>query len=502
MGHDGVVVHEDTVILLTGSALTVPQIVGIAHRQPVLVAAERLDAVAASRRAADDAVAHARDEGGHRGEVYGRTTGVGANKDQAVDGHGVSRSLLRSHALGWGPTMTSDLVRAGVGVRLNQILCGRSGLSVEVVGALEGLLAGPDADLPQVCSRGAIGTGDLAPLAQVALALVGEGPRADGRRHGGGADFAGDALAFMSSNAFALAAAALSASEARRLARVALTVTALTHRALRGAREAYGPVVAAATPFPGAVACARQVLDLLGPRLEPSRHLQDFFGLRTFPQVHGPLLDALDHLDDVITALANAPSENPAFDPGADVAAAHHGGFHTAYLSAALDGVLTAAAGSATLSMSRLAHLLTDPGDDLPRFLTDGRPGSSGLMALEYVGASAVTEVRMALAAARAGTNVHLSQGVEDDAGFSPQRAAALSDVAAAYRQLLAVELMAAVRALRLRGIGPESVGGKLGEPLARCAVLSAETRDRDLRDDLRAALALTDDPAFAPEFS
>ena len=224
--------------------------------------------------------------------LYGRTTGVGANRDQPVEGepeaHGVA--ILRSHAAGWGAPLPAPIVRVALGIRANQLLAGGSGVEPALPVALAEMASGPEEDLPVVHRYGALGTSDLTALAEVGLTLLGERPRAGGHRHRSLAVRSIDALPLMSSHAFTLAEAALGCQELHRISRAALTVSALTWVALNGNLEAVGPAVRTVTPFPGAAEVARVMSDLLEPEhLEP-RHIQDFFGLRTWPQVHGPLL--------------------------------------------------------------------------------------------------------------------------------------------------------------------------------------------------------------------
>jgi histidine ammonia-lyase len=211
----------------------------------------------------------------------------------------------------------------------------------------------------------------------------------------------------------------------------------------------------------------------------PAR-IQDPFCLRALPQAHGPVLDALDQLAGVVTAMANAPSENPVLLPP-DIA--HHGGFHAIQLGLALDGAALAVARSASLSLSRL-NLLVDPAyTGLTPFLAEPRPGASGVMLLEYVCASALADLRAAATPASLQT-ADLSMGTEDDAGFATLAARQAMTVAERYRGVLACELVAALRALRMLGALPAPIL----EVAALCSELPAEIGDRDLTDDLRLA--------------
>ncbi|GAB3440182.1 aromatic amino acid ammonia-lyase [Phycicoccus ginsengisoli] len=450
------------------------------------------DAVAEAARAHRDAALVA-----ERREVYGHTTGVGAARAQLTGSdveHGVR--LLRSHAAGWGEPLPEPLVRAALAIRANQLLAGGSGASPELAVALADLAGGPADDLPVVHRHGSLGTADLTALAEVGLTLLGERTRAGGRRHRVLDLAATDALPLLSSNAFALAEAALATRSVARTARAASTVCGLTFVAVRGNPEAFSDAAARATPFPGAAEVAGHVRGLVGDQGVTPAHIQDFFGLRTWPQVHGPLLDWSANLRTVVETLVNTASENPVFTPGPDgPEVAHHGGFHAAYLALGADSTLLALARSAAAVQSRVAHLLTGR-EGLPLFLADETSGSSGLLIAEYVAASAVAVVRQAAATPSAVQTAQVSAGIEDDASFAAAAAERLTRAAEAYRRLLAVELVCAVRALRQSGVTPV---GRLGAALARCDQLPVDLADRDVAQDFAVAEQVLDGYAAEP---
>lgn len=427
--------------------------------------------------------------------VYGRTTGVGAARGESTSasaGHGLG--LLRSHAAGWGQLTPPDVVRAALVVRTNQLLTGGAGVSVALVRALADAAGGAAEDLPVVHRYGSLGTGDLTALAEVGLALVGERPRASGRLLRTLELTAADALPLMSSNAFAIAEAGLHAAALEALGRAADTVCALSWLGLRGNPEAVSAQAAAATPFRGAGEVARVLRALLaGQHFEPA-HLQDFFGLRTWPQVHGPVLDSLVELRRVVERSMNAASENPRFHNGT---VTHHGGFHAAYLVLAVDSTLLALTRSAQAVQSRISHVLTDPASGLPLFLSDATPGSSGVLIAEYVAASALATIRGEAATPSSIQTAGVSAGIEDDASFAGQAAVRLGLAVTAYRRMLAVELVCAVRALRMRGARPE---GELGVAYERCAGLPAGTEDRDLSVEFEVAEGVVEQFAATTE--
>lgn len=430
-----------------------------------------------------------------RRTLYGRSTGVGANRTALVTGDAAAHTLrlLRSHATSAGELRSAGRVRAMLLVRLNQLAAGGSGVDPAILVALAGMI---DADaLPFVRELGSIGTADLSALATTALALTGEVPTT--RPLTGLIAFDTDGLAFLSSNAAVLGDAALAVASLAEAAQAAVVVAALTFHAAGGNAEAYSGAALRTTPFPGAVRVGiglRWLLaadrsgtrrDVAGAPIPPAR-IQDPFALRVVPQTHGPVLDAVTAAADVIDRLVNAPTENPLTiadpeEPDGGVVA-HHGGFHQAYLQMALDSLSLAVAQSGQLVLARLATLVEPAFTGLAPFLGDGTPGASGVMVCEYVAASALASIRAAATPAGLQT-VTLSRGVEEDASFASLAAVQCLNIAQRYRELLAGELVAAVRANRMGGARP--VGGPLGEALALCRPLSAEFADRDLTDDL-----------------
>ena len=469
-------------ITLTGKHLTIGAVELLGRQAHFAVDPQAESAV---ERAADAARAAARLR-----PVYGRTSGVGANRDQTSTSAQPGRALLRSHGAGWGQPFPTGTVRSALAIRVNQLLAGTSGASGSLLRALVEATRADDAHLPVVHRRGAIGTGDLTALAEVGLTLLGERPRHDGTLQSPVSIDDADALPLMSSSAFTLAEAALGCLELVRLADVAMTVCALSFVALRGNPEAFGPAVARVTPFPGAITAAAKVRGLVDPSAVAPAQLQDFFGLRTFPQVHGPLLDQIDALRRVVEALVNSGSENPAVLHHDPPTIAHHGGFHQAYLALAVDAALLALVGSAHTGASRIAHLLTDPASGLPRFLAGPEAGSSGLLILEYDAASAMALLREAASAPRSIQWVSVSAGVEDGASHASASTARLAEAADTYRQLIALELVTAVRAL---GISGRRVEGELSHLLARCADLAGEPDDHDLAPTVAAAVAIVE---------
>lgn len=485
-------------IVIDGTALTCAQVTGIArYDAPVELDSSGLERA----QAAWEAVGRI----AQRRTVYGRTTGVGANHHVLIDGDDASGEadhglrLLRSHAGGAGPLVSRELSRATLAVRLNQFAAGGSGVHPDLLGILTRALN--NGLSPAIPSYGAIGTGDLTALASTALCILGERPwqAGTGRRSHPGAGDAGhkaaglppyrlssaDALAFISSNAATLGEAAIACAELRDLLDAAVVVSALSFTAVHGSDEPYGVPVHEARPHPGQRAVAALMRTLLADEPSTPARIQDPYAYRALPQVHGPAMDAAGQLERVLTVEMNAASENPLVDvAGEDVW--HNGNFHTVGVGLALDAARVALFQTAALTAARLGTLMEPSFTGLRPFLAAGPESSSGVMILEYAAHAAIADIRRHAAPAALGTAV-LSRGLEEHAGFSTQSARATTDAVAAYRVVVACELVAAVRALTMRGEPPK--GEILRTAYERvAATINPDTADRPLDADIAAA--------------
>jgi histidine ammonia-lyase len=452
---------------LTGAGLTPVSAVALAQRRTqVELSGPARDRMAASA-AAVARVAETR-------PVYGRTTGVGANRDVLTGDPEHGARLLASHSTTGTTPYPADVVRLGLLIRVNQLGTGGSGLQPEVADAIVALLN--DDALPELHRGGAIGTGDLGPLAELGLAL---GAVVDGT----------SALPLLSSNAITLAECCLAYVEAATLVNVVPLVGAVAHVALRGNDEAYAEQVHLARPHPGQVRVARRMRGLLDDLPLPPARVQDPFGLRAFAQVLGPAVEDLDALQRVLAVDINAAAENPLVS-GDDVL--HNGNWHAMPIALALDVLRLSLHSVGTLSTSRLANLVDPEFTGLSRFLASGAEASSGVMMIEYVAHDALAAVRSAAQPATLGTAT-LSRGAEHHASFAPQAVALTAQLLDALRTVLACELVAAVRAVRLAGVAPDrlapaAVGAWLEDAFA---ALPADLADRSLRDDVEIARGL-----------
>ena len=464
------------------------------------------------------------------GPAYGRTTGVGANREVAVASgdRGHALRLWASHAAGVGPLLGPEEVRAMLAVRVNQVLAGPTGLSPACAASLAGALTG--GFLPAVHRYGAVGTGDLTALAELGLCLAGRRPwwRAPGDPPSLVEPEAGDGLALLSSNALTLGVAALAAFDLDRLARAGVAVAALACLAGGAAREAFSPLAwrsAGDVTRPTDPGFARRdELDapsgapvrrdgapaggapsvaavLAGALKGPGRRLQDPYPFRAAPAWHGPLVTALSELSREVTFGLNTSLENPLADPTGGTWT-HHAGLLATALTARLDALRAALATAAHGSLSR-TKLLHAPGiTGLPAFLATGPPGSSGTMICEYAAAAGCAELSRFAHPAAAGW-VTLSLGQEDGAAFATQAAFAARDSVIPYTAVLAVELVVAARGLRLAGWPGGEVGKRASDWLSAVAertvdALPDDDGDHDLAPDLAAASDLLPELAGA----
>ena len=485
-------------MILDGRTLTPAHVAAVAREGPAV----RLNQAARARNAAAaEALARLLDGGT---PVYGVTTGVGALRSREVEqseraGHQLR--LLRSHACGAGRPLAPERIRAAMVVRANQLGAGGAGVSDDL---FEALIAALNAGfVPFSRELGSLGTGDLSVLADIALALLGEGRawRADQLVAAGRAlDEAGllvpelgprDGIAFMSSSAATIGHGALVAVDAKHLLDASLSVTALSFMAAEADPVVLDPRVHAARAHPGQVAIAARMRELLAPYAEGWRArgvIHDPYPFRALAQVEGAHLEALRELEAVLAVELNAAAENALIDPGAP-GALPNANFHAGVLALGLDRLRAALAQSASLVAARVSALL-DPGlMGLPAALA-ARPGQdSGAMMLEYTAHAAAADVRLRAGPVGAQT-ASVGGGIESHASLAPFAARGTEDALESAAVAIATELVIAVRALRMRGRAPAP--GEAGDLFEAAAErLGDDMGDRALSDDIEAARAL-----------
>ncbi|MGH2444532.1 MAG: histidine ammonia-lyase [Candidatus Limnocylindria bacterium] len=448
---------------LTGRDLTIDNVIEVARGRREV----SLDPDAAERMRASRAVIERLVSDG--ATVYGVTTGFGDLADVRIEPsqtEELQRNLVRSHAAGVGPPLADDVVRAMLLLRANALAVGLSGVRVEIVELLIGMLNG--AVHPVVPSRGSLGaSGDLAPLAHLALVLIGEGEATvDGAGPGPGADAlsrarltpltlsAKEGLALLNGTQLMAGIGALAHHDALRLALAADVTGAMSLEAMLGTGAAFAEELVAARPHPGQVASARHLRELLaGSEIGASHALsdhrvQDAYSLRCMPQVHGAARDAIAELERVLRVELNAATDNPLVFPSGAVISG--GNFHGEPLAMALDYATLALAEIASISERRTARLVDAHLSGLPPFLTEHPGVESGLMIAHYTAAALVNELRT-LAYPASADSIPTSANQEDHVSMGATSALQLREAVDRVEQVLAIEALCAAQGLDFR---------------------------------------------------
>jgi histidine ammonia-lyase len=445
---------------LDGKNLTVETVSAVARgKEPVQLAASAVAAMDRSREFIDRMAAG--DD-----PIYAVNTGVGLLADARIprqDLDQLQRNVIRSHCAGVGQPLAREVVRAMMLVRANVLALGFSGIRPLVAQRLCDLLN--HGVTPLVPSQGSVGaSGDLAPLAHMALVLIGEGeaefqggilPGAEALARAGLQPIElhpKEGISLINGTQAMLAVGCLELEAARVLADTADVVGALTLDALRGTPRAYDARIHAARPHPGQIACARRIERLLeGSEIRQShiacRRVQDAYSLRCVPQVHGPVRDALEEARRVFSIELNSATDNPLVFDG-EIRSG--GNFHGESLAFQLDFLAIALAALAGISERRIDRLVNPAlNEELPPFLA-GRPGlESGLMMVQVTAASLVAENRVLAHPASTGS-ITTSGNKEDFVSMGMTSATKLQAIVRNTRNVLAIEALAAARAVDL----------------------------------------------------
>ncbi len=489
-------------LVLDGLSLDLPALEAIAagHARVALAPAAR-EVVAAAREVVDRAVRENR-------VVYGVNTGFGNFADVVIPQDRVRElqlNLVRSHAAGVGDPLPEAETRALMVLRANVLARGFSGVRPET---LERLLDLINHGLhPVVPSQGSVGaSGDLAPLAHLALALVGEGECVHGGRRQPARDAlaalglapialeAKEGLALINGTQFMTAVAGLALCEAWRLVALADVVGALTLDALEGTDVAFDPRIHAARPHPGQQASARNLKRLLAdsPLRESHRgcgKVQDAYSLRCMPQVHGAVRDALAYVARTVEIEMNAATDNPMVF-AAEGELLSGGNFHGEPVAIAADTMSIAVAELGALSERRMERLVNPAlSGGLPAFLTPEGGLHSGFM-MGHVTAAALASENKSLAHPASVDSIPTSANKEDHVSMGPIAARKAAQVTRNVRRILAAELLAACQALEMRRPLRSSAPLEAVHALVR-GVAPAWDHDRFLSPDIEAVAAL-----------
>jgi histidine ammonia-lyase len=406
--------------------------------------------------------------------IYGVNTGFGALSETAIAAGDLAElqvNLLRSHAVGVGPLLEIPVVRALLLLRAHTLALGASGVSPALVDHLIAMLAA--GIIPAVPAQGSVGaSGDLAPLAHLALVAIGEGEALDGSARISGADALARAglrprqlgpkegLSLINGTQVMTAIGGLAACDAGELVCAADIIGSLSVDALLGSARPCDPRIHAGKPHPGQIESARQIRGLLADSPLNRSHadcgmVQDAYALRCMPQVHGAVRGALTYIAGALQIEVDSFTDNPLVlprgDGGFDVLSG--GNFHGAAVAVPLDHLAAALTTLGTISERRLDRLLNPATSrGLPPFLAD-RPGLESGMMMAQVTASALASECKAMSFPASVDTIPTSAGKEDHVSMGPIAARKAAAIVQNLARILAIEATIAARALDLRRI-------------------------------------------------
>lgn len=449
-------------VILDGYSLTHALLATIAHEGATVALSDEARAKVEQARRVVDRTASG------PAAVYGVNTGFGSFAEVRIDADALDAlqvNLVRSHAAGVGEPLPQPTVRAMMALRANVLARGHSGIRLETLDALLALLnAGVH---PVVPSRGSVGaSGDLAPLAHLALVLIGEGHviGPDGVRMPATTALARNALhpvrlapkeglALINGTQASTAVLALALVVAERLARAADIIAAMSIDALRGSTRPFDPRIHRARPHPGQIVAADNIARLLvGSQINASHancgRVQDAYSERCAPQVHGATRDALRFVSAIVEVESNASTDNPmVFADENEIVSG--GNFHGAPIGLAADVLTVGVTYLATISERRSERLLNPTLSDLPAFLTRDGGLESGLMLAQVTAAALASELKGLSHPASVDT-IPTSANKEDHVSMSMTAALKASRAVELVSHVLAVELLCAAEALEM----------------------------------------------------
>lgn len=483
---------------LNGQRLTLEQIAEVARGSlPLAIDDEARERINASRRVIEDITASGR-------IVYGVNTGFGKLSDVHIPSSELSElqlNLVRSHACGVGRALSEEETRAMLLLRANVLACGLSGARPVVIETLLKMLE--RGVHPLILEKGSVGaSGDLAPLAHLALAVIGEGESIyQGERMASALAMeragiealhleAKEGLALLNGTQAMGAVGGLALYRAEMLARAADVAGAMTLEALRGTPAAFDERIHLARPHKGQTEVAAHLRALLeeseirASHIENDPRVQDAYSLRCMPQVHGAVRGALSHAREAVEIETGSATDNPLVF-AADDEVLSGGNFHGAPLALAFDYACIAVTDLMSISERRIDRLVNpDLNEGLPPFLTSHAGTSSGFM-IAHVTAVALLNEAKVLSHPASVDNAPTSGGKEDHVSMGMTAATKLRSIVENAEHAIAIELLAAAEGLEYRA------PLKAGRGVQRAFEIVREhaprlTRDRALSGDIQ----------------
>jgi histidine ammonia-lyase len=474
-------------LLINGNDLHVDDVIDVVRGRPVGLDPAAIPAIQRSRAAVEQLVAD--------GTVaYGVTTGFGRFKDKVIPPDQVRQlqlNLVRSHAVGVGPFLEEGCVRAMLLTRANTLAKGYSGVRPVIVELLLQMLN--KGVHPRIPSQGSLGaSGDLAPLAHLALVLIGHGEaHYQGAIMNGGEALAAaqlepvvlqakEGLALVNGTAMMVGLGAVQVRRAINLALTADVAACLSLEALNGTARAYDARVHQVRPHPRQIDCAAFLRRLIAGsqflRGAGSLNVQDPYTLRCVPQVHGAVRDAIAYAKWVLDIELNAVNDNPIIfvdedSGGIDVVSA--GNFHGEPIAIAMDYMKLALTELGNMSERRIARLVDADTNEgvLPMFLTDQGGLESGFMMVQYTAAALASENKV-LAHPASSDSISSSANVEDHVSMGATAVRHAQLVLTHVETIVAIELLAAAQGIdfrrRMTGAARQGPGTAMAYELIR----------------------------------
>jgi histidine ammonia-lyase len=459
-------------LVLTGDNLTLDEAERIlnGHVERLSLASTARKRVERARRCLEDLMAT-------RATIYGCNTGFGKLANQRIEPDEVlalQENLLRSHAVGMGPLLSLGVSRLALALRIQALAKGYSGVTPALIETLIEMFN--RGVVPAIPEQGSVGaSGDLAPLAHMALVVMGEGHAFVTKTGANGAaskarhkllsgraalrrvrlqphrPLAKEGLSLINGTQISTALLAEALVRARRLARVADVAGAMTVEATKSSLRPFDPRIQQIRPHPGQAACAANLRRLLeASEIMPSHadcsKVQDAYSIRCMPQVHGTLRDALDHITRVVECEMNSATDNPlVFADSGEVLSG--GNFHGQPIALAADHLAAAVADLSSISERRVENLVNPDLSGLPGFLTPHPGLNSGMMMVQVLAAALVSENKAA-AFPISVDSIPTSANREDHVSMSTAAARKCRTVVVNATRVLACELLCAAQGL------------------------------------------------------
>ena len=494
---------------VNGQRLSLAEVSAVAQAtEPVALAGAARARIEASRRVVEQIIAENR-------TVYGVNTGFGKLSDVRIAPSQIRElqlNLVRSHSCGLGDPLSIAEARAMVLLRANVLALGYSGCRPVVVETLiEMLNRGVTPLIPEKGSVGA--SGDLAPLAHLALTAIGEGEAFYGNQRMSSADAlaragieplqleAKEGIALLNGTQAMAAVGGLALFRAERLVRLADVAGAMSLEALKGTPVAFDRRIHSARPHAGQTAVAEHLRELLQDsqiresHLEGDPRVQDAYSLRCMPQVHGAVRDALSHAHGVVEIETGSATDNPlVFVDSNEVLSG--GNFHGAPLALAFDYAAMAVTDLMSITERRIDRLVNpDSNEDLPPFLTSHAGPASGFMMLQIVAASLLSEARV-LAHPASIDNVPTDGGKEDHVSMGMTGAIKLRAIVGLAEKMVAMELIGAAEGLEYRKPLQPGKGVRRAREIVR-EYVAPLANDRAMSNEIEALAAASGSGAF-----